>query len=911
MKIIYSPAYQGFTYYNLNASPNGVALDIQICSTSGLLDLLELYAGKHIELINSNKRTALYYSALLEYTKEHPNHLLADSFRLDGLGTAKTCLHWRDLLIEAGWTGQEASVTGRMEVLCGIENLFDCPGNGERIHDIIESVKNGCVLPPQLEIEMAIPEDCLHPSLRALFEILRQREVNIYQMNFEEIDGSNLSMVRNLVQGKKDVPTELKTSDKSFQIFKFKQRQDAVNNLTLQNPSNYDVWIDSDNKAFDNTLRLSGQPTCGSHMKDVIPQISQLLIIGLNLIPRPLNIYFLLEWLRSPVNPLDKKLREPLADMIVDSGGYYNKKCQEVIDNYRNGKYDSWPSDITEEEKKETIQRNKPNRTKLIKKFLPPMERPADVLKMDEHVKKNDVLTFVDHLSKWVKNRLHKNINQTEQLQLQVIVEQAEALTLLLSTETKEDIPVTVLQGWINSSYEPQDYPMYEAEKDCRNVIATPANMAGESDKTIWCDFYDHTNAPSSYAFLSQKEKEALAAEGVHIWAADDERRYHAFLQQIPFLLTKHQLTLVFPERDGSEVLQKHPLMILLEQHFNNLCDVVIEPQPEEKHFVDCPLVNNQPNDEQFLKIKNADHLKWRDKESATSLDLLIQHPFDYTMKYLVGIKDNSISAMKQLDITKGLVAHNTIAQLFYKEGEENTADQISKRIESSFDKSFSNALLEEGAILLLRENRVDTKILKDRLRYAIDTLLGIVRDNDLCVVECEKKIIRKLGLEYNPDIKGYIDMLLTDRQGKLYVFDFKWTSSKNHYKDLIAKNGSLQLALYKELAKKELSKPVAATAYFLMPENRLYSTHAFQGSDAIQLEETENVGKKLFTQIKNSHKYRCQQLSEGNIELGEGKDTSELRYVSDSSDKKLMPLRSRDGIKEENIFSDYNNFRK
>ena len=911
MKILFSPAYQGFTYYNLNAYPNGSALDVQICSTSGLLDLLELYAGRHIELTNSNKRTALYYSALSQYTQKHPNHSLAASFRLDGLGTARTCLHWRDLLIEAGWTGQEASATGRMEVLCGVEKYFDYPGNGERIHDIIESVKTGCLLPPQLEIEMAIPEDCLPPSLRTLFKVLRQREVNIYQMNFEEADESNLSMVRLLIQGKKGVPTELKPNDKSFQIFKFKQRQDAVNCLTLLNPSDYDVWIDSDNKAFDNTLRLSGQPACGSLMKDVIPQISQLLIIGLNLIPRPLNINFLLEWLRSPVNPLDKELREPLADMIVDSGGYYNKKCQEVIDNYRNGEYDRWPSDITEEEKKETIQRNKPNRTKLIKKFLPPMERPADVLKIDEHVKKNDVLAFVDNLSKWVKNRLHKNIDLTEQLQLQVIVEQAEAMTLLLSTETNEDIPVTVLQGWINSSYEPQDCPMYEAEKGCRNVIATPANMAGESDKTIWCDFYDHTNAPSSYAFLSKKEKDSLAAEGVHFWAADDERRYQAFLQQIPFLLTKHQLTLVLSERDGCEVLQKHPLMILLEQHFENLCDVIIEPQPEEKHYLDCPLVNNQPNDEQYLKIKNTDHLKWRDIESATSLDLLIQHPFDYTMKYLVGIKDNSISTMRKLDITKGLVAHNTIAQLFYKEGEENTADQISERIESSFDEAYSNALLEEGAILLLRENRVDTTILKDRLHHAIESLLGVVRDNDLCVVECEKEITRKLGLEHNPDIKGYIDMLLSDRLGNLYVFDFKWTTSKNRYKDLITKNGSLQLALYKELVEKELGQHVAATAYFLMPENHLYSTHAFKGEDAIQLEETENVGKNLFLQIKNSHKYRCQQLLKGNIELGEGKDFSGLDYVSDSSDKNLMPLRSRDGVKDDNNFSDYNSFRK
>lgn len=911
MKIHYSPAYQGFIYYDLSANPHESALDVQICSTSGLLDLLELYAGKYMELTNSSKRIALYYSALLEYTKKHPNHLLAESFRLDGLGTARTCLHWRDLLIEAGWTGQGSSSSKRMEVLCGIEEYFDCSGIGERICDIISCIQNGCTLPPELQIEVACPIEFLNPSLQKLFSSLSERGVITRMMEPEKNDGSNLSLVRSLVHGEEVSSTALKTDDCSFRILKFNQRQDALNWLALQPATDYDVWIDSDNKAFDNTLLLSGQPTCGSEMKDVVPQISQLLIIGLNLIPQPLNIMFLLEWLRSSVNPLDKILREPLADAIVDSGGYYNKKCQEVLDNYLMGEYDFWPSDISEDDKKETIKKNKTDRSEKIKKFLPSMERPLDVLKMDESVKKADVETFVKNMSSWVKNRLHTNIDANEQLQLQVIVEQADALILLLEKEIDENLPVTKLQGWINSLYEPQNCPVYEAEKACRNLIASPACFASNSNKTIWCDFINTQSAASSFAFLSQKEREALIAEGVKLWAADDERKYRAYQHLMPFLHTSKQLTLVITERNGSEVSQKHPLMILLEQHFKNLKDFMVEPQLSDSLYADRRPVDNKPQDTYYLRIKKAELLKRRDKESATSLDLMIQHPFDYTLKYMVGINDNSVSAMMKLDKTKGLVAHNTIAQIFYRKGEANTAEQISKRIESSFDEAFSNALLEEGAILLLRENRVDTKILKDRLRIAIDALLGIIKDNEFHVVDCEKEIIRQLDFESCPDIKGYIDMLLADSQGNLYVFDFKWTSSKNHYKDLVIKNGSLQLALYKELAQKEMGKKVAATAYFLMPENHLYSTYAFQGADAIRLEETENVGKELFKQIKNSYKYRLGQLAKGNVELGEGEDPSELAYQKDCWEKELMPLRLKNGMKEDNIFSDYNSLRR
>ena len=128
MTIKYSPSYQGFTYLNLKDQDNNLALDVAVNNTAGLLDCLELYAGKHIECLNSKQRIAHYYSAMYDYTVKNPHHKLAKSFNLDGLGTAKACLFWRDLLVEAGWKGQASKASGRMEVLCEVEKSFNCPG---------------------------------------------------------------------------------------------------------------------------------------------------------------------------------------------------------------------------------------------------------------------------------------------------------------------------------------------------------------------------------------------------------------------------------------------------------------------------------------------------------------------------------------------------------------------------------------------------------------------------------------------------------------------------------------------------------------------------------------------------------------------------------------------------------------
>ena len=911
MTIKYSPSYQGFTYLNLKDQDNNLALDVAVNNTAGLLDCLELYAGKHIECLSNKQRIAHYYSAMYDYTTRNPEHKLAKSFNLDGLGTAKTCLFWRDLLVEAGWKGEASTASGRMEVLCEVEKSFNCPGTGERIHALISHINGGCSLPPDLTIELGCPEDCLPPSIKDLFDTLRAREVEILTPQSETGNGSNLSLVRQLVCGQNQNALTLQQNDDSFHIYKFKQRQDALNWLTLQPAESYDVWIDSNNKDFDNTLRLSGQPVSGSTMKDVLPQVSQLLVIGLNLFPQPLNIQFLLEWLHAPVSPLEGILRRPLADAIIDSGGYYNKECKDVIDNYLNGEYDIWEEGITEERKQEVIESKKRKRCNAIRRFLPSMNKPADVLCLNDNVNKELVYKFVRYILSWSKNRMFQNIDESDKRQLGTIKEQADALLLLLEKQTQDQIPFATLQGWINSLYEKQDCPLYDAEQNCRCIVASPALMADKADSTIWCDFYGGAMLPASYSFLSQNEIDVLTNEGVKLWNSPDERRYNAYLQQIPFIMTSDCLSLVVVERAGSTVLPKHPLMILLEQSISNLDLVIEEPLIADEKYNERSNVDNSLHDATYLEINNTDQLKWRDKESATSLESLIQNPFDYSLQYLMGIRDDGVSTMMRLDRTQGEVAHAVIASLFHKEGETNDPNTILQRVTADYDTTFSNALLEKGAILLLRENRVDIKIMKDRLRNAIDTLLDIMRANKLHVVDCEKEILRKLQFEGDPDIRGFVDMILGDNNDNLYVFDFKWTSSKSKYDNLLKKNGSLQLALYKEMVEKELDRDVAAVAYYLMPENCLYSITSFEGEHTKKLEEVENVGKDLFLQVKNSYKYRLQQIKEGEIELGEGKPTKDLQYDIDTEKKDLMPLHKRDGVKETNIFSNYKCFKK
>lgn len=284
------------------------------------------------------------------------------------------------------------------------------------------------------------------------------------------------------------------------------------------------------------------------------------------------------------------------------------------------------------------------------------------------------------------------------------------------------------------------------------------------------------------------------------------------------------------------------------------------------------------------------------DKESATSLETLIQNPMDYVINNMLHIDGTAIADMQAVYRTEGNVAHAVIANLFDKKDDiegSGTYLHIKNNVDAHFDETFNSILLSEGALLLQSENRVDAKILKDQLHRCINNLLEIIHINGLHVEACERKIeSNDMGFTPNITITGFLDMRLADENNGQYIFDFKWTTS-NRYEYALENNRSLQLALYAELVKKGLNREVVAEAYYLMPRGRLYSTYQFAESEYFEKIELADDAPKDNTidMIRNSYSYRRQQITNGEIEMGEGQVAELLPYVKDTGKKHLLPL--------------------
>ena len=271
-------------------------------------------------------------------------------------------------------------------------------------------------------------------------------------------------------------------------------------------------------------------------------------------------------------------------------------------------------------------------------------------------------------------------------------------------------------------------------------------------------------------------------------------------------------------------------------------------------------------------------------------------------------------SSIADLKTTKGTVAHAVIESLFApRDGQHSSKpDEIAKRISEEFDEQVRRQTQACGAILDLPENKLDAELLKEQLRKCLDVLLQIIRENRLVVTGCEHQVNEDMGLLKNDkgwDMVGFIDMTLEDENHHPVVFDFKWTSSRSYYQDLLTENRSTQLEMYRAMLGAEKRDAVERTAYFLMPEAHLYSKERFEGVHCTQL-DAENA-HNIVEQLRQSFLYRKAQFEAGTVEVAEQFPLGEIDYYKDTEARNLFPLKADEtGTEKANMFSNYTLFK-
>lgn len=875
LTLIFSPYYDGNCYAG-NPENGKCELGTKYVGPLGLLNELELRAGLSRGETSPMQRAIAYCNAIHEVldSNSSPEPFYQQSFKNDPLGVARQLLRWRDALCMAGWDGKTTLRNGlsadgkkRLEDLLDIEAHFksfgvDCVGIGERWHQLLDTDLD-VSLPKELEIKVDMKMDLLPPVIRKVLDKTKR--------------AIESEAVANL--GDKTISD---FADK-FTLYQFPEQNDAYQWAAIQSEIKPDVYINEDNFTFNQVLKSVGEPLVEASVNGGADELSQLLKLGISLFRSPVNYDHLINYLSIFRHPIDGETRSALRYHLKQMGGF---------------------GDMT-------------NKDRTISKIDDTAKNFPDFWGMWKHGKNGNVAVdkvtkfCKDLLKNWIETALtnalaEKALSPTTGTQVysQLLLLQEQTrymLTFLkgrngdISNDELDKVVAAICQGDSTQT----DYGRlgsYDMLKDLKGLAV--------SGKTVmWMDCVCKLRPRYEYAFLNPADIKELQKAGLLIPDATLEMQASDFAEKLAVNRAERIIALMPQRQDGGRTEENLIITELraLDKTINIgepglPIGVTITPSSADtqkvEHQVDKALFANidQKNptstdettpSESPSKFTPKPVGYRRNYESFSSLNELINQPFDYVLDYIYNMKDEDSG---NLSTVEGNVAHWVISQMVEESKDLHGNVDTQKFLNlcknsTDLETRTDQAIFEVGAQLLQPENEMECLIFKRIFtKKSVPILVKIIEENNLEVVGSEEEYSSELIDSVGANAFNFyakIDFLLKRKseESKEYeylIFDFKWTGNPKKRKDELEACKELQLALYQKIIEENKLKPVVMRGYYLLKQAQLLTVNdVLKPDDNIEIVAQTKL-YDIFEQAVASYRERIQNLKDGFIEEGE-----------------------------------------
>lgn len=841
MTILFHPCYD--TRCRLDSVRRGQALlDTLTLGPLGLLQQLELRLGLTAATTSNLLRTVDYVKLLRDYFPAHPDSPFAPSFKADEFNVAAELLRWRDQLRLAGWKASMRGISPRIDLLADLEPSFARPALGDSWQAVLEELPKHRLTDWTLELHA--PKQLLFPLYGRLIDRL----------------GACGARIRESVQQA--------TRPEQVRRIRVRDFAEAFRGIPTLDPKRWTL-ICSHGKLLNNVLRLNGCPTTESSIRENDSSVVQLFEAGFSLfihpseeMPEAVDIYRLLNYLQARPNPIPARLNLALQRLLTSEAGIDPERWQTTVD-------EALTADETDDEARNRIRRRLDALLNPFFEAVSPRAIPLDRLKM-----------YARSLRGWALQR--SRLGDEASGALPQLAEMCDVMLALLDSYSEETIDGRLLQGWISSIRIDASIRNTEAQVGSFDVVEHPAALVDPVDWAVWVDCVEMPDLHYDFEFLGPDERKGLERQGVRVWTRTEEMRVELELIRRGVGQVRRELILITPESDRGTRLEEHPIV-------DDLRGEKLEPFPVETDTVPVelpPLCRKVPE----FRI-TAGKIAPRETESATSLELLIQRPFDYVMQYAARLRPGGVRELDELNLIEGRVAHRTLELIVRQTaGDRNAMAGILVRRED-FDRHFLEAVRECGLGLLLARHAIERKALQERLHNALSALMQILPRYDLRVEGVEQEASAPLLDAGKPLLTARVDLLLRNRTGDPVIFDLKWSRSEKRYEALIREGRDLQLRVYDHAVSCSLGRPVAATGYFLLKRGQLLSANlpALQGY--VKQVNAPRTTAEALARIRAGYERRYQEFREGLIEEGEGLPVGELPYARTDNLELLWPL--------------------
>lgn len=818
----------------------------------GFLTLLETQLGLGGAELGEPVRVGQYRARLEQ--ADDGERFFSRSFRADPFGVARTLYHWRESLLHGGWDGcATPTAPPRLRDLARVEAnpgaLLLAPGLAERLGLAIAAL---ATRRPQLdEVRLVEPRNTLPRSWRRVFDALTEWNVAIRSLPDSRGEGTgNLGHLQRVLAGTTTPSPPVR--DSSLLLLTARSDLEAAEAI-----ASWLVRLDGDAVIADATadpvlndaMKAIGRPSMGVCESSRLRPALQVLPLALALQWDPVDPNRVLELLTLPASPVARRAALSLAATLVRTPGVGGEAWQAALDGVaKRMREAAGPDDIRTVGREITALQN------TVREWLQP-----DRFRVADGMPSAIVAATCGRVAQWLAGRLATG---GDDVVLRAAIGAAREARRLAETETSARLTPAALRRLLEAATQAGSPHPRVAPEAGHVPCARPDAILAPVSTVVWWDFTAASDVSPPPLPWSAAERAALAREGIECPDSIAERLQRTRRQLRPVLAATTRLVLVTPQRRRGEAANRHPLWDRIAWAFRNqtgtielrACDLLNESLPSIA-VRRRPL----PRPKRWWQLEPTVLLPSRERESYTSLNAFLNHPFSWVLQYRARIRPGFTARLADDNLLLGSLAHRLIADVT---SDPSLADAEPEALHAAIEGRLDGLLVTEGAVLRLPGRDADRRKLLDRCARAAHLLQETLRLGGWSIIGFEHALD---GSFAGGPLEGRLDVALERDDGRRAVIDMKWGSRKYRLADL-TKNTALQLALYAHLFARD-GEPWPATAFLVLDPPSLLSLDRDAFPNALHVDGAGSAAD-LWAAVAPTWRWRRAQLDRGLVEV-------------------------------------------
>ncbi|MFP4316918.1 MAG: RecB family exonuclease [Desulfovibrionales bacterium] len=789
-----------------------------IVGPMGLLGILETRFGLTGKSTSFPVRIAQYKKRLESLG---PGRFFSRSYAVDQWSTAKKLLTWRDRLVLAGWDGTGNQAPPRIVDLATLEDESLgplAPGLGERLSQVKARLQKGPVQGISA-ITLVDDRDLLPPAWSSLLTLLADAGIPCTSLepNTGESDPFLAKVKRAVADCTK--PTGLPRNENSLVLLKGRDESvvaEAVacwlEHQTGKEAEELVVIRNSGSRLLDRALARRGLPRLGHETRSRWRAALQVLPAIIATKWDPLDPGALMEFLDLPSSPLPRRALVHFRKALLEHPGLGGPKWQEAEEKALLALEEALDQDgLSADQKKQKMSRFRKDLEFYLGGALydPEQGMPVPVV--------NEICTRV---VQWATARASVSDN----FLLITAAGIARDLQEAVSSSGSSSIPRIQLELILESVSEAgAANPAVFPEAASWSFVDGPGQIWDRAERVLWWNF-SMPSLPHEDFLLTAVEREWLAQHHIHLETQSDRLRRESTSWRNPLFQAGKQLVFATWEQDSGTEIPAHPLLHEIQQSIGSTLSVVraediltgSSPSLLGRKIPRRP-VPPRTFPEPVTTWQIPPGTVWqRDRESFTSMDMLLRCPLAWLFRYGVGLHGPDLPLVPDAQRMVGTLCHAVVENLFLEDTTWSPGAAETRALEL-----FDGLIPQMAASLRLPGSEVLFNRYRGRAGRAARMLVELINTAGLRVCSCESSHERPFA--NGKTFYGKIDLLLEDKNGTPVFWDLKWTRWAKYKRSELEEGTALQLAAYGWL----LSGPEGEYppgGYFLLSHGELIS---------------------------------------------------------------------------------------